>query len=276
MEISRFFSPNVFNGKTLFVTGGGSGINLGIARIFATLGANVGICGRTREKLEAAREELEGHGGRVFTCVADVCDYDEIAAAIKSVADDAGGIDCLVCGAAGNFLAPAENLSPVGFRKVVEIDLVGSFNAARATFEYLKKSRGNVIFISAGQSFSPYYGQAHVGAAKAGVDNLMRSLAAEWGRFGIRCNSIVPGPIEGTEGMKRLAPGKASDRWRAEVPLGRFGETDDIAHVAVFLASTLASYVTGACIAVDGGQNLPGSGVFNHLIADSMGGKPLS
>ncbi|NOY17729.1 MAG: SDR family oxidoreductase, partial [Gammaproteobacteria bacterium] len=243
-----------------------------IARNFAALGAHIGICGRTRAKLDSAKHDLEAMGANVSACVADVCDYDEIASAIDQVAEETGSLDCLVCGAAGNFLAPAENLSPVGFKKIIEIDLVGTFNAARASFEHLKKSCGNTIFISAGQSFSPYYGQAHVGAAKAGVDNLMRSLAMEWGRFGIRCNSLVPGPIENTEGMKRLAPGNAGNLWCAEIPLGRFGRADEIGQAAVFLASQMATFVTGTCLVVDGGQNLPGSGVFSRLIADSMAG----
>ncbi|NOY17305.1 MAG: SDR family oxidoreductase [Gammaproteobacteria bacterium] len=271
MEILNYLPRDLLQDKSVFITGGGSGINLGIARNFAALGANVGICGRTSKKLEIARAELEALGARVSTSVADVRDYDEIAKALQECEKTLGAIDCLVCGAAGNFLAPAENMSPIGFKTVIEIDLIGSFNTARAAFDQLKETRGSIIFISAGQTFGPYFAQSHVGAAKAGIDNLMRCLAMEWGSHGIRCNSIVPGPIAGTEGMKRLAAGGYERKWIEAIPLGRFGTVNDIGQMAVFLASPLASYVTGAHIVVDGGQNLPGSGVFGQLISESLG-----
>ncbi len=155
---------------------------------------------------------------------------------------------------------------------MVDIDLLGSFNAARAAFEQLRETRGNLIFISAGQAFLPYFAQAHCGAAKAGVDNLMQNLALEWGRYGIRSNSIAPGPIEGTEGMKRLGPadGGAHRRLQAAIPLGRYGTVDEIGQAAVFLASPLAAYVTGTRLVVDGGMNLPGSGVFTRPVMRSL------
>ena len=272
MIITDYLPTDLFQGKTVFVTGGGSGINLGIARNFAAVGADVGICGRTASTLEAARAELEALGARVVTAVADVRDYDALVAAFDKTMEALGPIHTLVCGAAGNFLAPAETLSAGGFKAVVDIDLLGSFNASRAAFEQLKSTGGNILFISAGQSFTPYYAQAHVGAAKAGIDNLMRNLAMEWGRFGIRSNSIAPGPIEGTEGMRRLAPGDEAfhARFKRAIPLGRYGTVDDIGQVAVFLASPLAAYVTGTRVVVDGGQNLPGSGLFGHMIRQAM------
>ena len=271
-EIRDYLPTDLFAGKTVFVTGGGSGINLGVARSFAAVGAAVGICGRTAERLESARGELEALGARVFTAVADVRDYDELAAALAGCRDELGPIHTLVCAAAGNFLAPAEKLSANGFKTVVDIDLNGSFNAARAGFEQLRETGGNLIFISAGQAFEPYFAQSHCGAAKAGVDNLMQNLALEWGRYGIRSNSIAPGPIEGTEGMKRLGPqdGEGQQALRRAVPLGRYGTTKEIGHAAVFLASPLAAYVTGTRLVVDGGMNLPGSGLFTQLVMSAM------
>ncbi|HMB94256.1 MAG TPA: SDR family oxidoreductase, partial [Rhodothermales bacterium] len=188
--------------------------------------------------------------------------------AFKQTRAEQGPIHTLVCGAAGNFIAPAESLSANGFKSVVDIDLIGSFNASRAAFEQLKETRGNLLFISAGQAFTPYFAQAHAGAAKAGIDNLMRNLALEWGRYGIRSNSIAPGPIEGTEGMRRLMPGDESfhKQLKRAIPLGRYGTVDDIGQMAVFLASPLAAYVTGTLVVVDGGQNLPGSGLLTHLL----------
>jgi NAD(P)-dependent dehydrogenase (short-subunit alcohol dehydrogenase family) len=275
-EIREFLPVDLYAGKTVFVTGGGSGINLGVAKSFAALGAAVGICGRTAERLDAAGAELEALGARVSTSVADVRDYDALAAAFADCRERLGPIHTLVCAAAGNFLAPAETLSANGFRTVVEIDLNGSFNAARAAFEQLRETRGNLIFISAGQAFEPYFAQAHCGAAKAGVDNLMQNLALEWGRFGIRSNSIAPGPIEGTEGMKRLGPqdGEGQAALRRAVPLGRYGTAEEIGAAAVFLASPLASYITGTRLVVDGGMNLPGSGLFTQLVMKAMEAGP--
>ena len=275
MQITDFFSATLFQGKTVFVTGGGSGINLGIAKNFAAVGANLAICGRKQEKLDTARAELEELGGSVTTAVADVRDYDALEAAFDQTRDEQGTIHTLVCGAAGNFIAPAESLSANGFKTVVDIDLLGSFNASRAAFEQLKETQGNILFISAGQAFIPYFAQSHAGAAKAGIDNLMRNLALEWGRFGIRSNSIAPGPVGGTEGMRRLAPGddQFHKQFKRVIPLGRYGTVDDIGQMAVFLASPLASFVTGTLVAVDGGQNLPGSGIFTHLMMEEMKGR---
>ena len=271
-EIRDYLPDNLFAGKTVFVTGGGSGINLGVAKSFAALGAGVAICGRTAERLESARAELEKLGAKVSTAVADVRDYDALEAALDKSRKELGPIHTLVCGAAGNFLAPAEKLSANGFRTVVDIDLNGSFNAARAAFEQLRETRGNLIFISAGQAFVPHFAQAHCGAAKAGVDNLMQNLALEWGRYGIRSNSIAPGPIEGTEGMKRLGPrdGDAHQALKRAIPLGRYGTVAEIGLTAVFLASPLAAYVTGTRVVVDGGMTLPGSGVFTQLVMSAM------
>ncbi len=274
MAITDYLPRDLFAGRTVFVTGGGSGINLGVARSFAALGAGVGICGRTAERLASARGELEALGARVATAVADVRDYAALESALAHAAAELGPVHTLVCGAAGNFVAPAEELSANGFKAVVDIDLLGSFNAARAAFAQLEETRGNIVFISAGQSFTPYFAQVHVGAAKAGIDQLMRNLALEWGRFGIRVNSVAPGPIEGTEGMRRLAPADAGfhRRFRASIPLGRLGTAEEIGQVAVFLASPLASYVTGTLLVADGGQNLPGSGLLTHLIRQAMAG----
>lgn len=267
-ELADVFAPDLFAGETVFITGGGSGINLGIAKSFARLGADIGICGRKQDKLNAAADELRELGAEVVAQAADVRDMDALAAAMAATRDKLGPIDVLVAGAAGNFPAPAETLSMNGFKSVMDIDLLGSFNAARAGFEQLKETRGCLIFISAGQAFMPYAMQAHVGAAKAGIDNLMRNLALEWGRYGIRANSIVPGPIRDTEGMKRLAPPGSEDKLAALVPLQRLGEVSDIGQVACFLASPLASYVTGSLIMADGGMNLPGSGIWTQTLME--------
>lgn len=265
MQVLKCFANDLFRGKTVFVTGGGSGINLGIARNFATLGADIAICGRTQEKLDAAATELRALGAKVCPVAADVRDFAALEAAFARSRAELGPMNVLVCGAAGNFLVPAEKLSANGFKTVVDIDLLGSFNASRAAFSQLKETKGALIYISAGMAYMPHAYQVHVGAAKAGIDMMMKNLALEWGRYGIRANSIVPGPIEGTEGMKRLAGSDATEAIVASVPLGRMGSVDDIGQTAVFLASPLASYVSGCVVVCDGGANLAGSARFNAV-----------
>jgi len=263
MLITQYFAKDLYQGKTVFVTGGGSGINLGVAKNFAALGADVAICGRTQDKLDAAAEELRVLGANVCPVAADVRDAAALEAAFARSRAELGPMNVLVCGAAGNFLVPAEKLSPNGFKTVIDIDLLGSFNASRAAFEQLKETKGTIIYISAGMAYMPHAYQVHVGAAKAGIDMMMKNLAIEWGRHGIRTNSIVPGPIEGTEGMKRLSSAEAKQTIIAAVPMGRMGTVDDIGQTAAFLASPLASYISGCVVVCDGGSNLAGSGRFN-------------
>jgi NAD(P)-dependent dehydrogenase (short-subunit alcohol dehydrogenase family) len=266
MDATGCLPAGLFRGKTVFVTGGGSGINLGIGKAFAALGANLGLCGRTRERLDTAVGELTALGAKVVAEVADVRDYAALAGALEATRTQLGPVDVLVCGAAGNFPIAAEQLSPNGFKAVTDIDLLGSFHACRAAFEQLKTTRGCVIFVSAGMGMIPYPYQVHAGAAKAGVESMMRNLALEWGKHGIRSNSIVPGPIEGTEGVRRLG-GEAWAATRAKtIPLGRYGRVEEIGHAAAFLASPLAAYITGTSLVVDGGQSLYGSLGFGMAI----------
>ncbi|MBI5278842.1 MAG: SDR family oxidoreductase [Burkholderiales bacterium] len=276
--IQDFLPDTLFAGKTVFVTGGGSGINLGVARNFAALGANVAICGRTQEKLDAAAgelRELNAHvaGSRVLPVAADVRDYAAMESALARTRDEVGAVDVMVAGAAGNFLCPAEQLSSNGFRTVVEIDLLGAFHASRVAFEQLKSTRGVLIYITAPQSFVPQAFQVHVGAAKAGIDMLMKNLALEWGPHGIRANGISPGPIAGTEGMKRLSNEQADQQAKAAIPLRGYGSVNDIGQAAVFLASPLATYITGTVLSVDGGLSLIGSALWNEQVRQ-MAGKP--
>jgi NAD(P)-dependent dehydrogenase (short-subunit alcohol dehydrogenase family) len=263
MLVTRYFAPDAYKGRTVFVTGGGSGINLGIARNFAALGANIAICGRRQEKLDIAAEELRSIGAKVCAVAADVRDIAALDTAFAASNAELGPADVLVCGAAGNFLAPADRLSANGFKTVIDIDLLGSFNASSAAVNQLKQTKGSIIYVSAGMAYMPHAYQVHVGAAKAGIDMMMKNLALEWGRYGIRVNSIVPGPIAGTEGAKRLTDPGAQAALIEAVPLHRLGTVDDIGQTAVFLASPLATYITGCVVICDGGQNLAGSAPFN-------------
>jgi len=259
-----------FTGRTVFVAGGTSGINRGIAVGFARAGARVGVLSRSADKVADTVAELESLGAQAAGFTADVRDSVAVNEALAKAAAALGCFDVLVSGAAGNFPAPALGMSEKGFRSVVDIDLVGTFNVNRGAFEHLKKPGGSIINISAPQAFAPAKLQLHVCAAKAGVDMVTRVLAMEWGSFGIRVNSIVPGPIEGTEGMARLAPGPLGKMVADSVPLKRMGTTDDIANAALFLASPLASYISGVVLPVDGAWSLAGFGAAMEQLVGVM------
>lgn len=244
-----------FKGRHVFIFGGTTGINFGIAQAFARQGASVTVASRKKENVEQACKQLADLGGQVHGVCADVRDFDAVGRAFEEAVQNFGAIDVLVSGAAGNFLCEAKDMSSNGFRVVVDIDLVGSFHVLRQAYAHLRKPGASVINITAPQSYVPMRYQAHACAAKAGVDQLTRVLALEWGGEGIRINSISPGPIEGTEGFRKLmAPTeKEHAAAAAHVPLHRFGTLDDIANLALFLASPCAGYISGALIPCDGG-----------------------
>ena len=249
-----------FSDQNVLVIGGSSGINLGIAQGFAEAGAKLGVVSRSQEKVDAAVRTLSTQTEAIGFS-ADVRDYEAIANCSHDFCEHFGPIDVLVSGAAGNFPAPLTDMSANGFKAVMDIDLLGTFHVLRSAHAFLAKPGSTVINISAPQAFQPMEMQAHVCAAKAGVDMLTRVLAMEWGCDGVRVNSIVPGPIADTEGMARLAPTREIQRAVTEsVPLGRQGAKEDIAAAAMFLASPAASYITGVILPVDGGWSLGGVG----------------
>ena len=266
---NQVFAEGILKGRVAFVTGGGTGITGGVARALAEAGANVALVSRKLENLEPAAKAINdarAHGssptvmegspniGEALAVAADVRNPDDVEKAIAATVERFGKIDIVVNGAAGNFLSPAEALSPNGFGTVVDIDLKGTFNVCRAAFAQLKEHRGQILNISATLHYLGTPMQLHVSAAKAGVDALTRNLAVEWGRYGIRVNGIAPGPIEDTEGMKRLVPEPIKEKLKKNIPLGRFGRISDIEKAALFLCSDAASFINGAMLVVDGGQ----------------------
>ena len=257
--MESIFAKDILRDKVAFVTGGGTGITGGVARVFAEHGAKLAITSRKEENLAAMKEAVEEFGGGCFTVAADVRDYSAVENAIGKTVEHYGRIDIVVNGAAGNFLCAAEQLSANGFGTVVDIDTKGTFNVCRAAFEELKRSRGQVLNISATLHYLATPMQIHVSAAKAAVDAITRNLSVEWGRYGIRVNGVAPGPIEDTEGMKRLLPDEIKEKIRRKIPVGRFGRIADIENAALFLCSDAASYITGVTLVVDGGQWLLGT-----------------
>lgn len=262
-----------FSGRNVFVVGGTSGINLGTAHAFARAGATVSVASRSQDKVDAAVAALREHGGEVGGYALDVRDYAAVEQAFKDAASRFGALDVLVSGAAGNFPAPALGISPNGFKSVVDIDLMGTFHVLRAAFPYLKKPGASIVNISAPQAYLPMEFQMHVCAAKAGVDMVTRVAAMEWGPAGVRVNSVVPGPIENTEGMRRLAPTAAAEQFAIDsVPLKRMGTVDNIADACLWLASPQAAYVSGVVLPVDGGWSLGGASSMARGLTEVLGG----
>ena len=257
--MDKIFADNILQGKVAFVTGGATGITGGVARSFAEAGARLAITSRKEENLIAQKQFIEERGGECFAVTADVRDYAAVENAINETAKHYGKIDIVVNGAAGNFLCWAGELSANGFGTVVDIDTKGTFNVCRAAFEELKKSQGQILNISATLHYLATPMQIHVSAAKAGVDAITRNLSVEWGRYGIRVNGIAPGPIEDTEGMKRLLLPEVRDKLMKKIPVQRFGRIADIENAALFLVSDAASYINGVTLVVDGGSWLLGT-----------------
>ena len=257
--MDKVFASDILQGKVAFVTGGGTGITGGVARAMAEHGARIAIASRSEEHLIPMKQFIEENGGECFAVAADVRDYAAVESAIATTAEHFGKVDIVVNGAAGNFLCAANQLSANGFGTVLDIDTKGTFNVCRAAFEELKTSKGQIINISATLHYLATPSQIHVSAAKAGVDAITRNLSVEWGRYGIRVNGIAPGPIEDTEGIKRLLMPELKEKITRKIPLGRFGRIADIENAALFLASDAASYINGVTLIVDGGQWLLGT-----------------
>jgi len=245
------FKDDLFAGKVAFVAGGTSGINLGIAARLAELGAKVAILGRNPEKAQAAAADI---GALALT--ADVRDYGATRAAMERVRGELGAMDIVVSGAAGNFLSPVLGMSANAFKAVVDIDLIGTFNVFRGCHDLLVVPGASLIAITAGQAVNAMALQAHACAAKAGINQLVRVLALEWGPD-VRVNGISPGPIAGTEGMARLSPDpEMRQKHFDRIAVKRWGEIGEIADAAVWLCSDAAAYVTGTIIDVDGGSQI--------------------
>ncbi|WP_310571650.1 SDR family oxidoreductase [Gemmatimonas sp.] len=268
-NVASIFRPGLLDGQVALVTGGGTGIGLGISQLLAELGAHVVMASRKPANLEAARADIESRGGKVTAVQLDVRDPEQVKAAIDGIAQQLGRIDVLVNNAAGNFYAPSATLSPNAWKSVVEIDLYGTFYCSQAVYPIMAaQGGGRIVSTSMTLHYRGWPMMAHATAAKAGVDALTRTLAVEWAPQRIRVNAIAPGPIP-TEGVRKAftppadsgvpdvfaaADARMAEYAKKGIPLGRWGSPRDIANMVAFLASPAGDWITGSIFVIDGGE----------------------
>src|ERR1700733_11481193 len=254
MMEARGFAADLLDGQVALVTGGATGIGKEICHVLGAHGARVTMASRKQENLEVAVEEVRTVGGDASFGVCDVRDVEAVRSVIDHIVAEGGRLHIGVNDAAGNFPAPMSKISPNGFKAVVDIDLLGTYNVTRSAFDaWLAEHGGSIVNISAPFQQKGVVFQSHVAAAKAGVDSLTRTCAVEWGPYGIRVNAIAPGSVGGTEGVRRFAEAVTGGDDRPKNPLGVQGNGSDIAYLVLFLCSPMARFVSGQVIAVDGG-----------------------
>ncbi|REK15717.1 MAG: SDR family NAD(P)-dependent oxidoreductase [Planctomycetota bacterium] len=261
--------PDTFRGTTILVTGGGTGLGRAMGQYLLSLGANLAVCGRRREVVEqAAAEMAEASGGQTLALPCDVREPEQVEAMLAAVRERFGRLDALVNNAAGNFVCPTERLSYNAFNAVVDIVLKGTYNCTLAVGKQWieEKTPGTVLNISTTYAWT---GSGYVvpsAVSKAGALVMVRSLASEWGKYGIRINAIAPGSFPTEGAWSRLRPEELGDDDKLDrIPLHRYGEHQELANLAAYLLSDFSAYITGACITIDGGAWLRGAGMFNEL-----------
>jgi citronellol/citronellal dehydrogenase len=252
-ESQRVFAPRLFADRVAIVTGGGTGIGLATARQLVQLGARVAICGRTIEKLDAARAEL---GDQVIAMTCDIREAAQVETFVAAVVERFGRIDVLVNNAGGQFPAPAVQISANGFLAVVRNNLVGTFTMCREVAKKWMIDHGGRIINVTANTYRGFPGMVHTGAARAGVENMTMTLAVEWAQFGILVSAVAPGIVI-SSGTAQYPP-QLLERAIAETPIKRAATCEEIAAAIVFLASPAAQFITGATLRIDGGQSLWG------------------
>lgn len=251
------FRTGSFEGRTVLVTGGGTGLGRCTAHELASLGARVVICGRREDVLERTAEEIRGDGGRCEFETMDVRDDASVTETVAKIARRVGPIHGLFNNAGGQFAAPAEKISSSAWQKVVDLNLNGTFRVTRAVFESSMKEHGGAVVNMLADIRNGYVGMAHSAAARAGIENLTITLALEWSRFDVRMNCVAPGTILSSgmrtypEPIQEIAVQGAN-----HVPAARLGTESEVAAVVTFLLSPAAAFVTGQTIAIDGGSSL--------------------
>ena len=248
----QLFTSGLFEDQVAIVTGGGTGIGYAVCRELGMLGCKIAICGRRPEPLAEAAASLGEHGIEVHHGTADIRDPETIEAFVASVVDAFGTVDILINNAGGQFPSPAQHISPKGFEAVVRNNLLGTWNFTHrvANDVFLEKKRGRIVNVIA-QIARGFPGMVHTGAARAGVENMTKTLAVEWAQFGVRVNAVAPGVIL-TTGTKQYPP-PLLEAAVENTPLHRLGSAEEVSHLIVYLASTYADFVTGQTFYIDGG-----------------------
>ena len=262
------FESGLLKDKTIVITGGGTGLGKSMATRFAELGANLVITSRRQDVIDNTAEELRQYGGKVLAITCDVRDPEQVQSMVDQTVSELGSIDILLNNAAGNFISPTEDLSPNGFKTVVDIVLNGTFNCTQAAGKVMRENDGGVI-LNIVTTYA-WTGSGYVvpsACAKAGVLAMTRSLAVEWAKYGIRTVAIAPGPFPTKGAWSRLAPPGLGIQKKMinRVPLKRVGEHEELANLASYLVSEQAGYINGEVVTIDGGEWLKGAGQFNDL-----------
>jgi len=261
------FQKDLLKDKNILITGGGTGLGKSMALRFAELGANIIITGRRQEVLEGAAKEIEAKGAKVFFKTSDVRKYDEVEAVFDEAEKALGPLNILVNNAAGNFISPTELLSPNAFNSVVGIVLNGTFHCTLAAGRrWINQQRGGRI-LNICTTYA-WTGSAYVvpsACAKAGVLAMTRSLAVEWGKYGIRLNAVAPGPFPTEQAWENLVPPDFEQKWMTRIPLRRAGRHEELANLATYLVSDFADYINGEVVTIDGGEWICGAGEMNML-----------
>lgn len=261
---------DALKGKVILVTGGGTGLGKAMVKYFLELGADVVICSRKMEVLQATATELEKEtGGRVLPIACDVREYEQVENVISQTVKAYGKLDAVVNNAAGNFISPTERLSHRAFDTIVDIVLKGTYYFTLAAGKHWIDSKTKGTFLNIVTTYA-WTGSGYVvpsAASKAGVLAITRSLAVEWAKYGIRSNAIAPGPFPTEGAWSRLLPGELVKKFdpAKRVPVGRVGEHQELANLAAYLVSDFAAYVNGEVVTIDGGEWLMGAGEFNNL-----------
>lgn len=263
--------PDALKGRTIVVTGGGTGLGRSMTGTLLELGANVCITSRKLDVLEGTARELEkATGGTVLPMACDVRNYAEVEQVVKSASARFGKVDGLINNAAGNFISPTERLSSKAFQTIIDIVLMGSVNCTLAFGkDWITKGERDKAILNIVTTYA-WTGSGYVvpsACAKAGVLALTRSLAAEWGKYGIRSNAVAPGPFPTKGAWSRLMPGEMLEKFdmTKRVPLGRLGEHRELADLVAYLVSPYSGYVNGEVVTIDGGEWIKGGGQFNML-----------
>lgn len=264
--MKELYNQAIFEGEHIVVTGGGTGLGKAMAQRFASLGAKVTICGRRVEPLIETAEEIKDAGGKAEAISCNLKEHEAVEAMIAEAENRQGNVTKLVNNAAGNFLAPTEQLSPNGFDAIVKTNLYGSFYATQACGRRWieRKYAGAVMSIVTTYAETGSAFLIPSAVSKAGIVSLTKSLAAEWGVYNIRLNAIAPGPFPTEGANSRLVPDeRLAEKMYRLIPMQRVGEHRELTDMAVFLLSDLSSYLTGEVIYLDGGANLTSAGQFN-------------